>query len=317
MKIVKHLLAMLLIVTILLATVSCYFVQSQRMKTVKGTYKLTHYTYTPSYERKEGYTPKTRDYVNGEEYMYEDYLIITGTSTGYYVHKAVGAEPYVKEITLSYEYDSEDSSKVEYVIYNDAISVNETSGIHKLGVTKNNLNYTKSAFDYTELFTKRPMRSEAVSVRWEKVDKATDLSFVKGQIGGLKSYDYKAFGVRGIYELGAPIENETGNVIESEYQYFFYVIDTADNGISATVCYALNESPTEQITKSVPISKGADDWSLITVDGKVWTLDPLWANSYYIEAGGLKYSLSHVSYDISDETLSSLVESRIPQEDNQ
>jgi hypothetical protein len=312
MKIVKRLLATMLIVTMLLTTVSCYFVSGQKMKNVKGTYKLTHYSYTPSYERKEGYTPKTRDYVGGEEYLYEDYLIITGASTGYYVHKAVGVDPYVKEITLSYEYDDEDSSKVEYVIYNDAISINENSGIHRLGVTKNNLNYTKNAFDYTELFTKRQMRSEAISVRWEKVDDAIDISFAIDQIGNLKIYGYKAFSVRGIYELGSPTEIETGSVIESKYQYFFYVIDTADNGISATVCYALKDSPNEKITESVTISKGTDDWSVITVDGKVWTLDQLWANSYYIEDEGLKYSLNHVSYNISDKILLSLVESRIP-----
>ena len=316
MKTVKHLLALLLIATILLSTVSCYFISGQKMRIVKGTYKLTHYSYTPSYERKEGYTPQTRDYVGGEEYLYEDYLIITGASTGYYVHKAVGVDPYVKEITLSYEYDDEDSSKVEYVIYNDAISINENSGIHRLGVTKNNLNYTKNAIDYTELFTKRPMRSEALSVRWTKVDKATDLSFVREQFSNLKKYDYNAFGVRGIYDLGSPTEIETGSVLESEYQYYFYVIDTAEGAITATVYYALKESPREQLTKTVSISKNADDWSLITVDGKAWTIDPSWANSYYIESDGFKYRLSHVSYDVSDEVLESLVESRLPYEDN-
>ncbi len=317
MKIVKHLLALILIVSVLLTTVGCYFVQGQKMNTVKGTYKLTHYSYTPSYERKDGYTPKTRNYITGEEYLYEDYLIITGTSTGYYVHKAVGVEPYVKEITLSYEYDPEDGSKVEYVIYNDAISVNESSGIYKLGVTKNNLNYTKSAFDYTELFTKRPMRSEAISVGWTKVDKAIDLSYVADQIGTFKKYDYKAFGIKGIYELSAPTEIETGNVPESEYQYYFYAVDTAENKITATVYYALKESPTEQVKHSVTISKGADDWSLISVDGKVWTLDPSWGNSYYFESDGLKYFLSHVSYDLSDKVLASLVESKVPTQESQ
>ena len=316
MKIVKHLLAMLLIVAVLLTTVSCYFVQVQKMKTVKGTYKLTYYTYTPSYERKEGYTPKTRDYVNGEEYMYEDYLIITGSSTGYYVHKAVGVEPYVKEITLSYEYDSEDSSKVEYITYKDALTVNASIGVYRLGITKNNLNYTKVAIDYTEVFTKRPMRTESVSVRWEKVDRATDLSFVKDQTGNLKSYDYNAFGTRGIYDLGSPVELETGKVIESEYQYFFYVIDTAENAIRATAYYALKESQNEQITKSVTISKSADDWSIITIDGDTWTRNPSLGYYYYREAGGIKYSLTCVSHDTSPKMLESLVKSKLPYEEN-
>ena len=45
------------------------------------------------------------------------------------------------------------------------------------------------------------MRTESMNVRWEKVSDATDLSYAKEQLGELKTYDYKAFGVRGIYEL--------------------------------------------------------------------------------------------------------------------
>ena len=158
MKNIKRLLALMLLLSFLLSAVGCYFISGQRMRNVKGTYKLTHYTYTPKYERREGYTPKTTDYINDEEYKYEVYLVVTGTGTGYYVHKDAGGNAYVKEVTLRYEYSSDDSSKVEYVIFNDAISVNKDDGFNRLGVAKNNLNYTKNAIDYTELFTKRPLR---------------------------------------------------------------------------------------------------------------------------------------------------------------
>ena len=84
-KTIKKLLALALIFSFLLAATGCYVVQSQKMRDLKGTYKLTTYTYTPKYERKEGYTPKSKDYINGEEYMYEDYLVITGEGKGYYV----------------------------------------------------------------------------------------------------------------------------------------------------------------------------------------------------------------------------------------
>ena len=314
MKTIKRLLAMLLIISVLLTMASCYVISGQKMRRVKGTYKLTHYTYTPSYERKEGYTPNSKNYVEDEEYLYEDYLIITGTSTGYYVHKAVGEEPYVKEITLSYEYDSDDSSKVEYVIFNDSITVNENSGIHRLGVTRNNLNYAKNALDYTELFTKRPMRSEAISVRWERVDKATDLSYVQKQIGSMKKYDYKSYAYRGIYELVSIAEVETGKVLESQYQYLFYVIDTADGTAEAKVVYATKENPTERITKTVSISNDSGDWSRIRLDGAEWIADPIYSTHYYNELDGIKSSLTCVSQSITDVTLDYIIESRLPNE---
>lgn len=317
MKIVKHLLAMLLILAVLLSTVGCYFVSSQKMYRVKGTYKLTNYTYTPSYERKDGYTPKQRDYVNGEEYMYEDYLIITGTSKGYYIHKEVGADPYVKEITLSYEYDSEDSSKVSYVIYNDALTVNKTDGgVNRLGVAKNNLNYNKSSFDYTELFTKRPMRSESLYVRWEKVDRTTDLSYAEKKLGSLKYYDYNSFAIRGIYELSSQTEIENGNVLESQYLYFFYVIDTAEGVTNITTCYATKDAPKNKITKTVYISKTADDWSTFTLDGKVWIKENSFSAYYYNEADGIKTTLTRMSNDISSDALEYIINGRLPQEAN-
>ena len=81
MKILKKISVVLLLVALSLATTGCYVIRAQTMRNLKGTYKLTTYTYTASYERKEGYTQKTHDYVNGEEYLYEEYLVITGTGT--------------------------------------------------------------------------------------------------------------------------------------------------------------------------------------------------------------------------------------------
>ena len=314
MKIVKRLLAVTLIIAFMLTSVGCYMISGQKMKTVKGTYKLTHYTYTPKYERKEGYTPRTFNYLEDEEYQYEDYLIITGSAMGYYVHKEANSPAYVKEVTLSYEYSSEDSSKVEYVIFNDAISVNENSGFNRMGVTRNSLNYTKNALDYTELFTKRPMRSEAMSVRWEKVSRDTDLEYAEKQLGELKKYDYNAFGVRGIYQRNAPWDTATGVVQDDPYQYFYYVIDTAENKLKATAYYALKESPTEQVTRQLTLERLAEDWSSISIDGVIWTLELPYGNNYYNETDGLKCTISRTGGDISDERLQSLIDMWLPAE---
>ena len=316
MKKVKNLLAILIVVSILVATTGCYMISGQKMKKVKGTYKLTNYTYTPTHERRDGYTPKTYDYVNGADYLYEDYLIITGSSIGYYVHKQLGQEAYVKEVTLSYEYSQDDSSKVEYIIFNDSITVNgNEGGKNRLGINRENLNYTKAAFDYKELFTKREMRSEYLSVSWKKVDKATDLSYVEEQLGNLIKYDYKSFSVRGIYHLLTSNNTVGDDISENKYQYFYYVIDTAENGIRATAYYALKDSPNDQKTNSVSISKIDTEWNSIKLDGNIWTFDPYTKNCYKANIEGVEYKIVQVSNGISENSIKSIIdmENSIPE----
>lgn len=310
-KFAKYFLSTLLILSLLASATGCYMVSAQKMSTVKGTYKLVTYTYIPSYERREGYSPKVYNYIEDEAYKYEDYLVVTGTGTGYYVHKEANAPAYAKEVTLSYEYDPEDSGKIQYVTFNDALSVNATSGTHKLGVTKNGLNYSKAGFDYTELITKRPMRSEDITVRWEKVKKATDLSYVEDQLGTIKKYDYQAFGARGIYELGYPIEIESGNVLDHAYQYFFYVIDTATGAEKVTAYYALKDTPTEGQVRQVTLSPNGSDWNSFSLDGALWTKDT-WGNHYYSESDGQRNTITRMSTDVSDAEIQSMIEEKTP-----
>ncbi len=314
MKTIKKSLVLLLVMSLLASLFSCYVVSGQKMDKVKGTYKLSSYSYTPSYERKNGYTAKSRNYVTDEEYLYEDYLVITGSNTGYYVHKAVNTEAYSKVVTLRYEYSQENSSEVEYVIFNDALSVNSSTGTNKLGVSKNRLNYSKPAFDYTELFTDRQMRSEDISVSWEKVDGATDLSYVQTKLGNLNTYSYEGFGARGIYELTSVMNLETSELIQTDYQYFFYVIDTAENASSATVYYATTDSPTTPLTRTVTITQGSSSWESFTMDGSVWSNDPLYSVYYCTQVGNDKITITCVSSDISESTVQYYIENRLPTE---
>ena len=292
MKNTKRLLSALLIVALLAVSLSgCYIVSGQKMRAVKGTYKLTTYTYTPSHERKNGYTPTTYDYVNGEKYMYEDYLIVTGTSTGYYVHTEAGGDNYVKEVTLRYEYDTEDSSKVNYVIYNDSISVNsDEGGTHRLGVNKDSFNYSKSAINYTQLITKKEMSTEAITVRWEKVSKATDLSYVTEKLGNLKYYEYSSFASRGIYEL-TPMDTTDG---ADEYLYCYLLLDAARDNSTSTIYYQLKNSD-EQVKE--------------TLSGKSALLPDL----SQLEYNSSMLKCTRVSSSISEEYLTELINARLPQ----
>jgi hypothetical protein len=301
MKNTKRIISLLLIIALAVSLSSCYVVFGQKMRTVKGTYKLTSYTYTPQHERREGYTAPTHDYVNGEKYMYEDYLVVTGTGSGYYVHKGADGDAYVKEITLSYEYDPEDSSKVNYVTFNDSISVNsDEGGRHRLGVSRNSFNYSKAAFDYTEIITKRKMRTESIGVHWEKVSRATDLSYVSEQLGELKYYDYQSFAKRGIYEV-SPSELPEGT------DYAFIVIDTAKDTHSITV-YA--EENGETTVKSVGVFDVAEGWSSFRTDSANWSSNAM-SGGYTVEYGEITYSVSRVRSGITQSDIDELIAGRM------
>ena len=312
MNVLKRLFYAILVFALLLSLTSCYFISAQPMSKLKGTYKLTSYTYTPKHERKEGYTAKTRDYINDAEYKYEDYLIITGTGQGFYAHKDASGESYVKEITLRYEYSQDDSSKIEYVIFNDSITVNaDDGGVNRLGVSKKQLNYTKAALDYNELITKKPMQSESISVRWEKVDNATDLSFVNGQISNMKYYKYDAFCVRGIYEINTYVNSETLEHLRP-HQYFFIVIDTAYGINEANIYYATTEAPTEQIKRTVTFSAN-EDFTVLTIDGTLWKVDENLGKPYYSSTDGIyTVNIRLASNNISTENIEYYISSNLP-----
>lgn len=312
MKKIKYLITTLLVMFFAMTSFGCYMISGQKMDKVKGTYKLTSYTYTPSYERREGYTPKTYDYVSGEDYLYEDYLVVTGAGTGYYVHKDVNNAAYSKEVNLSYMYNAEDSSQVEYVIWNDAVSGNSDSRGHKLGIAKNRLNFSLPAFDYTQLFTKKKMRSDDMYVSWEKVDKATDLSYVKNQLGELKEYAYEAYGVRGIYEWEVTTDVETSQAVDNQYQYYFIVVDTANGVTNAKISYALKETPTVRVDETVALTHTAGDWSSMTIGGIVWSIDSNFGTYYYSEVDGLRRQITNRSSDISDASLNELIANEMP-----
>jgi|GEM_PF-1766387 len=311
MRKIRYLITTLLIMIFAITSFGCYMIIGQKMDKVKGTYKLTNYTYTPSYEKREGYTPKTYNYITDEAYLYEDYLVVTGSGKGYYVHKDVNNSAYSKEVNLSYIYNSEDSSKVEYVIWNDALSGNSDSDGHKLGVAKDRLNFSLPAFDYTQLFTKKNMRSEDLYVSWQKVDRATDLSYVKEQLNGIKEYSYEAYGVRGIYEWTVSTDTTTNQAVSHDYQYYYIVIDTVNGVTTAKIAYALRETPTARVDETVAFTH-SNDWSTMTIDGLVWTIEPTWGNYYIAEVGGIQRQISNVSNDISNARLSELIEGRMP-----
>ena len=169
MKTMKRWIALLLAVALLASLAGCTVIMPQRMYRLKGTYKLVQYTVTPAGEDRGA---------AATEYAYTDYLVITGDSTGYYIHKSEGEPAVVSTVALSYQY-AEDSKKIEYVSYGNTEDESPLSGI-KLGVARDSLSYSKLALGYTEPFTGREMTTEGITVRFERISRKTDPAYAEG-----------------------------------------------------------------------------------------------------------------------------------------
>ncbi|MBR2341805.1 MAG: hypothetical protein IKA72_05305 [Clostridia bacterium] len=285
-----------------MALTGCYAINGQKMKRVKGTYKLTHYTYRPSY--KSGNTPPaTIDYI--QDRGYEVYLVVTGTNRGYYVHKDNNTEAYSTEVDLSYEYNQEDSALVDYVYYRTP----RASDTEKFGVTKNRLNYSNPGI---ELFGTVQAREDK---DWEKVDDATDLSYVREQFDVLKEYSYDEYAMEGIYSLNSyNWESYSEETLENPYHYYFVSIDATLK--KATVAY-LKKDGSEAVRETKDITL-LDGWRNFKTGDIEWTKDELYSGIdkyYYTVIAGepaIKQTIVRIRQDILETTLDSLIEENTP-----
>ena len=167
MKKVRFLLAITAFVLIATSVFGCYMISGQPMNKLKGTYELKSYSWT------NGKNNATTNYMVSIEYA--AYLVVTGTSEGYYVWKSTDTSPTKIPVSLTYEYSQEDSSKVEYVYY-----TREGYEPKKFGVNKKNLNFNKPVVKFSET-----VYTNGEEMSFLKVSNATDLSYVIAEWGEL------------------------------------------------------------------------------------------------------------------------------------
>ena len=149
------------------------------MKNLVGTYELTKFT------RKAKDAPSEED---PTDYLKDKgvkaYLVVTADGYGYYAYKDNETTLKVFKVTITYENDSEDITKVKTITYKDGIytsgSKGPDMGSETLGVNfrlfKRELNYSFQAVLGNKY---------AQSVIYKKVNKATDLSYVAKKLGTL------------------------------------------------------------------------------------------------------------------------------------
>ena len=170
MKKLKIVAFAVLSVMLMVLFAGCYVVSGQRMKRVQGTYELI------SYSRTNGKTNAVTNYLEVDGY--QAFLVVTGSGTGYYVFRDNDTPPTVRQVSLRYEYNQEDSKKVDYVFYRF-----EGQEEQKFGVTRDSLSFSKPAIKLSE-----NIYTDGLSMSWRRADEATDLSYVEEQWGTLQEY---------------------------------------------------------------------------------------------------------------------------------
>lgn len=257
---------------------SCMIIQSQRMKDVTGTYELTSYTYTPSYQEGQR-VPATINYI--QDRGYKVYLVVTGNGSGYYVHSDNSTPAYSVPVVLSYEYDQEDSSKVSYV----NVKKPDYTDYESFGVTKDSLNRSTPSITVPGLFGLPGTTTESLHKAWRKVDKATDLSYVKEQFEALREHTAESYIVEGLYEIGYPSWEVQGEQtdLSPENPYYYYYVAVDSIGKTATVAYLEKAEGSVAVKKSETVVL-VDGWNTFKVGDLEFKKDQFSGYYYCVSA---------------------------------
>lgn len=110
MKKLKLVVISLLVLIMAFSVTGCYTAVPQKMWKVKGTYKLTNYSRTMG---KNNST--STDYLKEKEIV--AYLVVTGKSVGYYIYQDKDTPMTKENVSLRYEYSTDEPNKVAHVYY--------------------------------------------------------------------------------------------------------------------------------------------------------------------------------------------------------
>lgn len=253
----KSLVSLVLVMILLFSTLQltgCYIVKSGKLKNVEGTYQLTSYS-----------TNKNEIEENGIEL----YIVIKSDGKGYYTYKDNDTELYFSELRCRFLQDTEDSKKYSYVEIDfhgnnewETFGVNSTMSRKTLNFSKpkwkGNIIEGNLAIDYT------------IGVTFTRVDKSTDLSYIKKNVGDKPVVPYGAKNFIGVYFYSDTIfDNPDIEAMqyESPFVYFYLHINCLSG--RGEVWYMLKEDEV-RVNKTITVSISyVENAYSITLDDKV------------------------------------------------
>lgn len=143
--------------------VGCYAVESAKLEDIVGTYKVTAYS-----EKEDVLTAKS----------VVCYVVIREDGTGYHVYKDSETPLVAAELKCRFIADAEDENKYEYV----EIEFENNNEWAKFGFNAKGKTLTFKKAKYTGNLLDGDRRIDyTINVRMERVDSATDLSYVQQQ----------------------------------------------------------------------------------------------------------------------------------------
>ena len=250
------LLAVVLVCSAVFAT-GCYVIRGVKMKDLKGTYELTHYSARTNLL---------------EEREIKLYLVINNSGDCYYVFKDNDTELYASEMRVSFTANQEDSSKYDYVkcTFYDNYTID-------FGINGDILNYSKIVWKPLEWG--KPLETDyTISVSFKKVSKKTDLSYVANKMDAeLTAMPFGWAQKSSVYTLenismdGWFLSREEIAEIGMEQPVYAYVrLDTFNN---KATCYYMMASEEEQ--KEIEFTftfvvQGVGEFHLRDSKGGVW-----------------------------------------------
>lgn len=205
----------------------CYVVNSGKMKNVEGTYLLTKYSTRKDHIEVDGVTL---------------YIVIRADGKGYYAYKDNDTSLYFSPLRCRYTSDTEKSGYYSYVdIDFTGDGEWQTFGIDSRTFEKR-LNSSKNVYK-GNIFEGTWGVDYTISVGFDRVSKATDLSYIKKALGEADILPYGVSRLSGAYEFNQTLSTnpafaEAGGGSDISY---VYIIFDFQNG-KAKAWYATNGS---------------------------------------------------------------------------
>ncbi|MBR2929637.1 MAG: hypothetical protein IKC32_00250 [Clostridia bacterium] len=287
----KRLTSLALVLALLLLSVAglsgCYFIDSGRMDEIEGTYELTHYSTDENEIEKQGITL---------------YMTLRADGTGYYAYRDNDTALHYSALRCRYTQDTENAGHYSYV----EVDFKGDGDYHKLGINARGKTLNSRQVKYKgNLFEGTLTTDYYIDVDFKKINRATDLSFIKAKLGEAPFIPHAALPISGYYYHSGVDSDETPDwETHDPFVYLYLKFDLIDG--TGKAWYMLKADEVERTESfSVGISSEVGEGDGAGGTGRTYTLGfgstsvKAYVSGYYVRELRIPYTftMGGVEYD--------------------
>lgn len=229
---------------------ACYPSKPAKLDKVVGTYRLQTFTrtYTKQNENTGENESDVRDMMATEGI--EAYLVLRADNTGYYIYRSNTVALTARSVRVNYSYDDEEPDKVKQLTYDVGLT---TTGDARPGRWHETLGVYFKRKEKVLTFTLPAIKLGALSreysqtVRYERVDNATDLQYVQKAIGEtLAVPPYEVAPLDGVHVYSG--------VYDDASPYVYTILDLHAGTGKADVYYAAKATGQSEVRRNVAVT---------------------------------------------------------------